>query len=145
MLINATKVVRASVDIHHDAPRLAPFLLSLVSIRAHLNPFSIEGGLWFPPLPPLLSTNLLDAVGTQLLLQRFGGARQMVLGNGNIFDFNPLRMRHPLRSESLKFFDSMVRCILQEGSDQVESFIVREMRGWTLSKRFSIEILEVMS
>ena len=145
MLVNATKVVRASMDIHHDAPRLAPFLLSLVSIRAHLNPFSVEGGLWFPPLPPLLSTNLLDTVGTQLLLQRFGSARQMVLGNGNIFDFDPLRMRYPLRCESLKFLNSMMRCILEEGSDQVESFIVGEMRGWALSKRFSIEILEVMS
>lgn len=69
----------------------------------------------------------------------------MVLGNGNIFDFDPLRMRYPLRCESLKFLNSMMRCILEEGSDQVESFIVGEMRGWALSKRFSIEILEVMS
>lgn len=41
-----------------------------------------------------------------------------------MFDFDPLRMRHPLRSESLKLFDSVMGREVQKRPDQMESFIV---------------------
>jgi hypothetical protein len=96
------------MDIHHDAPRLASFLLSLVGVRAHLNPFRVERSRRFAPLPPLLAADLLDTIWTKLLLKKFSGACQLIFGDGDIFDFDPLRMWYPLRGECLEFFNSVV-------------------------------------
>jgi hypothetical protein len=96
------------MDIHHDAPRLSSFLLSLVGVRAHLNPFRVERRRRFPPLPPLLAADLLDTVWAKLLLKKFSGACQLIFGDGDIFDFDPLGMRYPLRGECLEFFNSVV-------------------------------------
>ena len=47
-----------------------------------------------------------------------------------------------MRCESLQFLNGVVRGEIQEGSDQMETFVIREMRRRTFLERLPVEILE---
>jgi len=108
VLVDASKEICAAVDVQHDA--LAGFagFLPFVVVGPHLNPLRLERAVGFAPLPPLSAPNLADAVGSQLLLQRRGSMNQLVLGDLDFFDLDPLGMGNPLRGESLQLLNRVV-------------------------------------
>jgi hypothetical protein len=101
MFVDTSKEVSSAVDVQHDTLPFIAALFALIGIRLHLNPLAgqWDGGL--PPLPPLTSANLLNTVFTELVLQKSSGFVNMVVGNGDCVDLDPLRMGYPLGRECL--------------------------------------------
>ncbi|KAH0356545.1 hypothetical protein KCU81_g89, partial [Aureobasidium melanogenum] len=91
MLIYRAKVVGTTVDVENDAVTLVVGSHSVVIVLAHLDPFALQGDVRPPPLPPLLTSDSLQACGTKLCFDKLCGA----LG-GN-----------PLTSEGLDVFDGL--------------------------------------
>lgn len=124
VLVNAAKIISASVNVQHDASTRLARLLALVVVGPHLDPLGTEGGVWLAPLPPLGAANLADALGSQLLLEEGCGADDLVLRDLDLLDLDPLRMRDPLGREGLELLDRVVRCVEEEGPDEVEALVV---------------------
>lgn len=141
MFIDAAEEICAAVDVHHDTLDGIAALLPLVGIRPHLDPFSLERRLWFPPLPPSPAAHLTDAVSPQLCRQQLGRARQMLLRYGHLVDLYPLRMRHPLGGERLQLLDRVMRGKVQERSNQVQPFVVGQVCCRPLPEGLPVEVL----
>ncbi len=50
-------------------------------------------------------------------------------------------MGNPLRGKALDIFDCVMRGVQQEFADQVQAFIVRDVRGGLLGERLAVEVL----
>lgn len=92
-------------------------------------------------MPPRLAANLTDAILPELCLDQGSGLLLLFIGDRDLFDADPLRMRNPLGSEGLEFFDGVLGCELEEGSDEVEALVVGQVGSRFLSKGRSIDIL----
>jgi hypothetical protein len=127
MLIYTSEEVCTTMHIeHHPRPWvLGP--LSLVVVGPHFNPFSTEFAPWPAPLPPSLASDFLDAMMPQLILYGLRGLGNILGRYFHLVNLHPAGMRHPLRRESLDFFNSVMRCIHQELADQVDTLIVGDM------------------
>lgn len=51
-------------------------------------------------------------------------------------------MRDPLGRESLDLFDGVLRGILEERSNKVQSLVVRQMRGWVFFQALLVQVLQ---
>lgn len=140
--VHTSKEIRSSVDIEHNLLPGVVVLFPLVVVRAHLNPFGVEGtGVRLSPLPPLASTDLPYALRAELGFEDTRGVLELVGRDGHLVDLDPLGMRNPLRGEGLDLLDRVMRDILEERPDQVESLIVGQVRGRPLVERFAVEVL----
>ena len=93
-------------------------------------------------MPPIRAAYFLEPFWTELLHECVRRFAQGILGDRDIFDFDPLGVRNPLSCESLEVFHGVLGGEVQECSDQVEAFIVREVCCRALGERFPIEILK---
>jgi hypothetical protein len=141
MLVYTTKEVRPAVYIEHNPFPRVIIPLSLLVITSHLNPFRLHLTPRPPPLPPCLAPDSLNAMRAQLLLYRFCGFRDVLVGNRDLVKLDPSRMRNPLRSEALDLFDGMVRRVEEELADQMDTFVVGDVRRGLLRETFAIEVL----
>lgn len=141
VLVDAAKVVAATVEVQDDAmTRIAGFL-SLIGMGAHLNPLGLERLLGPTPLPPQAAPDQRAALLTKLPVYQFGGPRQMFLWYPDVLKLHPLRRRHPLAGKGLQILDGMASRMLKERSDQTQPLVVGEVRGRLLPERFPVEIL----
>lgn len=142
MLVDATKEVGAAMYIEHNSfPLLAasgPFL----EIPSHLNPFSLQCIALAPPLPPLLTTNLVNAMVAKLGNECIRSSRQSLLVDGDLVDFDPPRTRYPLGGEALDVFNSVLGGVGEEVTNQIDPFMVGYMSGRLLAKRLAIKVLQ---
>ena len=142
VFVDTTEVIGTAMNIEHDPLGLGiAGRFALVVVGLHLDPFGLQGFPGFAPLPPIAAANLPDAIGTKLLLEKGSGLVELLTGDFDFLDANPLRMGNPLRGESLEIFDGVMRCEGQKRPDQVQAFIVGEMCGRSLSQGFTVEIL----
>lgn len=142
MLIDAAKKVRSAMYIEHYSFSIFPARFSSGIIPSHLNPLCLQHTSFSSPLPPLLTPNLIHTSVSQLSndsISRFGDT---VLRNVNLVDLDPVGTGHPLRSESLDVFDSVVRGVEKELADQIYTLMVRDMSRRLLMERLSIEVLQ---
>jgi hypothetical protein len=119
MFIRAPKKVRPAMHIKHDSLPLSSLTPPLIIILSHLNPLRFQLTPRASPLPPGLPANLFHAMRPQLFLYVCCALRDLLNGNGDLVDFHPVRMRHPLGCESLDFFDCVVRGVDEEFADEV--------------------------
>jgi hypothetical protein len=145
MFIRAPKKVRPAMNIKHDSLALPTRTLPLIIILSHLNPLRLQLAPGASPLPPSLPTNLLHAMRAQLFLYVCCAFRDLRRGNGDLVDFHPVRMRHPLRGEALDFFDCVVRGVDEEFADEVQAFVVGDVRGGLLMEGLAVEVLRRVS
>ena len=96
------------MDVEHDTPAGVVIPLALVVVGPHLDPLGLERAVGLPPLPPLPPADLADAVRAQLGLEHRRCMGDLVVGDLNLLDLDPLRMRHPLGRESLELLDRVV-------------------------------------
>lgn len=66
-------------------------------------------------------------------------------GNGDILSPHPSRTRHPLCGKRLQILDGVMGGIVEEGSDQMETFIVGYMSSGLLPSGLSVRELDVRS
>lgn len=106
--VDAAKKVGAAVDVEHDPLSCVIVLLARVVIGLHFDPFGFEVlGVGFAPLPPLASSYLPYAIGTELGFEEGGGAVELVSRDVDLVDLDPLWMGHPLGGEGLEFLDGV--------------------------------------
>lgn len=60
-----------------------------------------------------------------------------------MLDTHPLRVGNPLAGEGLQFFDGVARGVGEEGPDQVQAFVVGQVRGGFVREGFPVEVLAV--
>ena len=138
MLIHTPKEVRTAMHIQHDSLPFISRLLPLFIVRSHLDPFCLQFAPWSAPLPPELSSNLLNAMMAQLLLYVLCAFRDVFLGDLDLVQLHPARVRNPLRGEALDFLDGVVGGIEEKLLNQMETFVVGDMRRGLLRKGFAI-------
>lgn len=74
-------------------------------------------------------------------MEKVGGVGEFIFGDLDLIDANPGRMRDPLAGEGLEFFDRTGGGKGEEGTDEVEAFVVRESLGGFLADFFTVEVL----
>lgn len=89
MKIHAAKVICTSMDIQDNALRLFARCLAVIVVLSHLDPFGFEGYLWATPLPPCLSTDLVESVVAQLSLYNCSRFLEVYFRNGEFVELNP--------------------------------------------------------
>lgn len=67
----------------------------------------------------------------------------MRVGDGRVFDPYPLRVRDPLGGEGLELLDGVARGELEEGADEAEALVVRELGGRLAATGLAVEVLRV--
>lgn len=142
MLVDAPEIICTAMYVEHHATERFVVFLPLVCIRAHLDPLSLQRALWSSPVPPFPPANLTDAIRPQLSLNQLCCSAEVLVGYGDAFQLDPLWVRDPLRCESLDLFDGVMGGILEERSNQVQSLVVREMRGRLLLQVLFVEVLQ---
>lgn len=108
MLIHTSKEIGTTMHIQHHPLPTVPRLLPLMIVRSHLNPFCSQLTPRSSPLPPRLSSNLLDPIWTQLVLYSIRSSLNEVLTDFGFVYFDPVGMRDPLGCEALNIFDCVV-------------------------------------
>jgi hypothetical protein len=145
VLIDAPEKVCAAMNIQHDTvPRVGLFL-AFVIVRLHLDPFGFERDVGFTPLPPFLAADATKTFRAKLLGDECCGARHLALANLDLVDAHPLRMGHPSARECLKLFDRVTRRVGEEGTNEMQAFVVRYVRRGLLTSRSSIKVLPIVS
>ena len=129
------------MHIQHDPLAMGIGLLSRLVIALHLNPFTLELTLLTTPLPPCLAPNTFDSSLTQLRIDMVSSFTQVVLGNDLFLYLHPGWRGDLLGCECLQFFNRMVRGMVEEGTDDVEAFIVGYVSGRLEVTGFSISVL----
>jgi len=72
MLVDAAKEVCAAMNIEHYAVAFGDCqLFPRVVVLAHLDPLGLECCAFASPLPPILSSDCLDAFWSQLCIEQF--------------------------------------------------------------------------
>lgn len=114
MFIDTPKEVCPAMHIQHDSGPLIIRFPSLIIVGFHLNPFTRQLTPRSPPLPPGLASDFLDSMMSQLLVYQICRLLDVFLVDFDFFGLDPCRMRYPLGSKALDFFDCVVRGIDKE-------------------------------
>lgn len=111
MGIDAAEEIPSAMDVQHDPPARIPSPLPLLKIGAHLDPLGSHLAAGPTPLPPVLPTDPLDAMRTELGVNGFSAGREVFGRDRDLVQLDPARRRHPLPREALDVLDRMVRGI----------------------------------
>ena len=118
VFVDTTEIIGTAMNVQHDPLALRIVgLFALAVVGLHLDPLGLQGLSGLAPLPPIADANLPDAIGTKLLLEKGSGLVELLTGDFDFLDANPLRMGNPLRGESLEIFDGVMRREGQKGTD----------------------------
>ncbi|KAL8974612.1 MAG: hypothetical protein Q9197_001151 [Variospora fuerteventurae] len=114
---------------------LASLLRSLPSLMVgfHLDPLRPQAASIPTPLPPLASSNFIDAFVAQLRNDGLGGAIDSFLRYLHLLCSNPMGAWNPLRCEGLDVLDCVIGGIVEKASNQLKSFVVRYVCRWFLA------------
>lgn len=93
------------------------------------------------PLPPRLSADSNYSALLQLRIDTVGGLREILCWDDVFLGLDPMRRGNPLSSECLDVFDGVAGGMFEEGTNDVQSFVVGYMCSWLLVTRFPIEVL----
>ncbi len=118
MLIHTPKKVRPTVHIKHHPLPLVSSLFSFGVIAPHLDPFGLQYATVPAPLPPFISSNLVNPMMSQLGGESIRRLRNWFFWYSNLIYLNPPRVRHPLRGKTLNIFNSVERGIAEELADE---------------------------
>ena len=141
MLVDTAKVVCASVYLEHTALAIPSPIAPGRIVLLHLNPLSFQWYLRVSPLPPVLTTHLLDTIWTQLPCDVVRRLSETELGNLDVFGLSPGGGWDPLRSEGLHIVDSVIAGIGKELSNQVEANVVSNVGGRCEGKHVSVAMV----
>ena len=144
VLVNRAKVVGTAVDVEDDTVTLVIGSDSVVVVLAHFNPLTLQGNFRSSPLPPILTSNSLQACRAKLGFEEVGRAVEMSLRDGNFFELDPGGSRYPLASKGLNIFDRVLGGIGEELANQAQTLVVRNMGGGFSLERLAVEILSVV-
>lgn len=108
MFIHAAKEVRAAMDVQHDPLALSPGLLPPRVMSPHLDPFCLWYSSISSPLPPLASSDSINALMTQLRDQQISRPFHTSFRDYDFVHLYPARTGNPLGSERLEVFDGMM-------------------------------------
>lgn len=145
MRLNAAKEIRTTMHIQHHTVSTSEVSLSnllfLIVFTAHFNPFASKAFRRSTPLPPLLPTHSLDPLGAKLGDQRFSSRRQVFIGDvGNLCP-HPVWAGNSLTGELLEILDGVLGGKGEEFTQNMQSFIIREMNRGFIMKGFSMQVL----
>lgn len=141
VLIHTPEIVRATMNVEHYS--LTSLLRSLPSLMVglHLDPLRPQAASIPTPLPPLASSNFIDAFVAQLRNDGLSGTIDSFLRHLHLLCSNPMGAWDPLRCEGLDVLDCVIGGIVEEASNQLKAFVVRYVRRWFLAQGFAIQIL----
>ena len=144
MLIHRPEVVSAAMNVENDAIALVVGSEAVIVVLAHFNPLTLQGNFRSSPLPPILTSNSLQACRAKLGFEKVGRAFEMSLRDGNFFELDPGGSRYPLASKGLNIFDRVLGGIGEELANQAQTLVVRNMGGGFSLERLAVEILSVV-
>ena len=116
-------------------------LISRVIVGAHLNPLGFELCSIPSPLPPLAATDSVDACVAELFDQEICSLCDLSQRYWDRVHLDPSRMWHPLRCECLQLLDRMVSRMVEERTDEVNSFVIRDMCRWFMTAWLAVRVL----
>ena len=124
MLIHTAKKVGTAMHVEHDPFAFLSTGIPLCMIPPHFNPLSLQCAVISSPLPPLLSSNFVDAMMSQLSSYSFCCSRYALLRYGDFINFHPVWIRDPLRGESLYILDFVVRGVVEKLTNEVDTLMI---------------------
>ena len=77
----------------------------------------------------------------QLIVDQLCGALEELGRDFRVIDSDPVRRWDILAGERLQVLDAVLGRVIQELSDQAQSFMVGDMRGRFLSQRSTVEVV----
>lgn len=141
MLINAAEEVGSSMYVEHNPFAFLSARFPPSIVPSHLNPFSFQCAAFPSPLPPFLPSNLINTVVSQLRYNRVRCSRYAIMGYFFFVDLDPAWAGHPLRRETLEILNGVAGCMNEELTNQIHTFMIRDMSSRLLVKGLPIEIL----
>jgi hypothetical protein len=141
VLVDTAKKVRSTMYIEHDSFPLLPTRFPPGIVSSHLNPFCLQCTSLSPPLPPLLTPNLIHASVSKLSNDSVSRFRDAVFCYCGFLDFDPAGTGYPLRSETLNVLYGVVRSVSKELANEINTLMIRDMSCGLLPKSLSVKVL----
>lgn len=142
VLVDTAKEIGSAMYIEHYSLPLLPTRFPPGVVSSHFNPFCLQCTFLSSPLPPIFTPKLVHASVSKLSNDSISRFRDAVLRYCDFIDLHPARAGHPLRSETLDVFDGVVRGVIEELTDEIDTFVVRDMSRGFVAKRLPIEVLQ---